>query len=187
MVYIETGNGAGTGWVVADGLIATNQHVVGNLNSVTVRHAFLPAFSGSVVIVDSVRDIAFIAYNTSLVSLDVLPMRVLDTDSIGEAVMALGYGGGRSIFSDGSVGGAAAKQGVFSQIIDFGSQGGRRLQIDAAIDPGDSGGPVLDIEGRVVGMNQSVLVSTESGQRVVGIFYAVHIDEIQRLLTAYRG
>jgi hypothetical protein len=34
-------------------------------------------------------------------------------------------------------------------------------------------------------MNQSVLVTTEGGQRVVGIFYAVHVDEIQRLLDSY--
>jgi len=121
------------------------------------------------------------------VSLGVLPRRVLNTESIGEEVMVLGFGGGRGSFPDGSVGGAAAKNGIFSQIVDFGAQGGRRLQVDAAIDPGDSGGPVFDAQGRVVGMNQSVLVTTESGQRVVGIFYAVHMDEIQRFLGNYRN
>jgi len=187
VVYIETSTGSGTGWVIAEGLIATNQHVVGNQNPVTVRHAFLPAFTGNVVITDPIRDIAFISFNTSLVSLGVLPRRVLNTESIGEEVMVLGFGGGRGSFPDGSVGRAAAKNGIFSQIVDFGAQGGRRLQVDAAIDPGDSGGPVFDAQGRVVGMNQSVLVTTESGQRVVGIFYAVHMDEIQRFLGNYRN
>jgi len=185
VVYIETSNSAGTGWVIAEGLIATNQHVVGTQNVVTVRHAFLPAFTGTVVRTDSIRDIALIAFNTSIVSLDILPMRSITTESIGEPVMILGFGGGRGTFSDGSVGGAAAKNGIFSQIIDFESQGGRRLQVDAVMDPGDSGGPVLDVNGMVVGMNQSVKTITEGGQRVVGIFYAVHVDEIQRLLDSY--
>ena len=185
VVYIETRNGAGTGWVIAEGLIATNQHVVGTQNVVTVRRAFLPPFTGSVVKTDSIRDIAFISFNSSIVSLDVLPMRSITTESIGEEVMVLGFGGGRATYPDGSVGGAAAKNGVLSQIVDFRSQGGRRLQVDAAMDPGDSGGPVVDGQGRVVGMNQSVLVTTEGGQRVVGIFYAVHVDEIQRLLDSY--
>ena len=187
VVYIETSNGAGTGWVIAEGLIATNQHVVGTQNTVTVRHAFLPPFTGSVVMTDSVRDIAFIAFNTSIMSLDILPMRSITTESIGEAVMILGFGGGRGTLTNGSVGGAAAKNGIFSQIVDFESQGGRRLQLDAVMDPGDSGGPVLDVNGMVIGMNQSVLERTESGRRVVGVFYAVHVDEIQRLLGIYRG
>jgi len=187
VVYIETGSGTGTGWVIAEGLIATNYHVVGNENVVTIRHAFLPAFSGTVVATDSVRDVALVAFNTNIVSLDVLPMRAITTESIGEPVMVLGFGGGRGVASNGSVGGAAAKNGVFSQIVDFGSQGGRRLQVDAAMDPGDSGGPVLDVNGMVVGMNQSVLERTETGRRVVGIFYAVHVDEIRRLLTSYQG
>ena len=187
VVYIETSNGAGTGWVIAEGLIATNQHVVETQNTVTIRHAFLPPFTGRVVMTDSVRDIAFIAFNTSIVSLDILPIRSITTESIGEAVMILGFGGGRGIFNDGSVGGAAAKNGIFSQIVDFESQGGRRLQVDAVMDPGDSGGPVLDVNGMVVGMNQSILERTESGRRVVGVFYAVHADEIQRLLDSYRG
>jgi S1-C subfamily serine protease len=55
------------------------------------------------------------------------------------------------------------------------------------MDPGDSGGPVLDANGMVVGMNQSVLERTEAGRRVVGIFYAVHVVEIKRLLTSYKG
>ena len=187
VVYIETGNGVGSGWVIAEGLIATNQHVVGNQNTVTVRHAFLAPFTGTVVFTDSVVDVAFISFNTNIVSLDLLPMQSLTVASIGEPVMTLGYGGGVGVQSNGTVGGATAKQGIFSQIVDFGGQGGRRIQVDAAIDPGDSGGPVVDRQGRVVGMNQSVLEQTDSGQRVVGIFFAVHADEIQRLLAIYRG
>ena len=188
VVYIETSSGNGSGWVIAEGLIATNQHVIGIHKTVTVRRPVVGAFTGIVVSTDSVKDIAFISFNPKVASLETLPMRSLTTKTIGEAVMILGFGGGGRVTKpDGSVGGAAPKLGIFSQIVNFGSQGGRRLQVDAAIDPGDSGGPVLDANGMVVGMNQSVLVRTESGQRVVGVFYAVHADEIKLLLTNYQG
>ena len=188
VVYIETPGGNGTGWVIDEGLIATNQHVVGSYQTVTVRQSVGGAFRGTVVSTDSVKDIAFIAFNSNVASLETLPMRSLTTKTIGESVMILGFGGGGRVAKpNGSVGGAAPKVGIFSQIIDFGSQGGRRIQVDAAMDPGDSGGPVLDANGLVVGMNQSVLVRTESGQRVVGVFYAVHTDEVKLLLASYQG
>ena len=162
--------------------------MVGNYKPVTVRRPVDGAFRGTVVSTDSVKDIAFIAFNSKVVSLETLPMRSLTTKTIGESVMILGFGGGgRDAKPNGSVGGAAAKLGIFSQIIDFGSQGGRRIQVDAAMDPGDSGGPVLDANGLVVGMNQSVRIQTESGQRVVGVFYGVHTDEINLLLASYQG
>jgi putative serine protease PepD len=50
--------------------------------------------------------------------------------------------------------------------------------MDTPVDPGDSGGPVLDASGEVVGMTRAVAEQTVGGQRVVGTFYAVHIDEI---------
>ena len=193
VVYIDTPRGNGTGWVIAEGLIATNEHVVGSYKTVTVRRPVVGvdgvgAFRGTIVSTDSVKDIAFIAFNPKIASLETLPMRSLTTKTIGESVMILGFGGGgRAAKSNGSVGGAAAKLGIFSQIVNFGSQGGRRIQVDAAIDPGDSGGPVLDENGLVIGMNQSVQVQTEGGQRVVGVFFAVHTDEIKLLLASYQG
>ena len=55
------------------------------------------------------------------------------------------------MFDDGTVGSAAANVGVLSQVINFGAaSGGLNLEMDAPIDPGDSGGPVLDSDGLVV-------------------------------------
>ncbi|MDE2899923.1 MAG: trypsin-like peptidase domain-containing protein, partial [Chloroflexota bacterium] len=88
---------------------------------------------------------------------------------------------------NGTVGGAAVKRGVLSAIVEFGDQGGRRLRIDAVVDPGDSGGPVMDTLGRVVGMSKGVDETTESGRLIVGIFYAVHMEEIETLLAAYEA
>ena len=58
--------------------------------------------------------------------------------------------------------------------------------MDAPVDPGDSGGPILNSEGLVVGMTRAGLIRTAGGQRVVGTFYAVHIDEIREALPALK-
>ena len=55
------------------------------------------------------------------------------------------------------------------------------LVINAAVDPGDSGGLVLNLDGEVVGMTRAAQVSS-GGQRVVGTFYAVDWREIQDAL-----
>ncbi len=186
VLYIETPDELGTGWVLGDGLIVTNEHVVGDELAVTVRHAFLPPFRADVVFTDPVLDVAFLSYNTEATTLEPLPTRGVTNDNVGETLFVLGYSH-YGVQENGTVGGAAVKRGVLSAIVGFGDQGGRRLRIDAVVDPGDSGGPVLDTLGRVVGMNKGVLETSESGRRIVGIFYAVHMEEIEALLAEHEA
>ena len=186
VVYIETPDGFGTGWVVGEGLIATNEHVVRDQEAVTVRHAFLPPFRADVVFADAVLDVAFVAYNAEATALEPLPRRAVTSDNLGETLFVMGYSS-IGVQENGTVGGAAVKRGVLSQIVGFGDQGGRQLRIDAVVDPGDSGGPVLDTLGRVVGMSKGVVEIDETGRRIVGIFYAVHTEEIEALLTQYEA
>ena len=186
VVYIETPDGLGTGWVIGDGLIVTNEHVVRDEEAVTVRHAFLPPFRADVVFTDAVLDVAFLSYNTAVTTMEALPTRGVTPDNVGETLFVLGYSR-YGVQENGTVGGAALKRGVLSAIVGFGDQGGRQLRIDAVVDPGDSGGPVLDTLGRVVGMSKGVVETDETGRRVVGIFYAVHMEEIETLLAAYEA
>lgn len=186
VVYIETPDGSGTGWAVRDGLIATNEHVVGAAAQVTIRYTGQGPATGTVVFTDPVRDVAFVSYDTADLDLAPLPLRSLGVTDVGEPLMVLGYSEA-GVKADGTVGSPSAKVGVFSQIVNFGSQGGRRLRVDAVMDPGDSGGPTLDLRGRVVGMNQGTVEQTPGGQRVVGVFFAAHADEISARLTALTG
>lgn len=186
VLYIETPDGIGTGWVIQEGLIATNEHVVADEAAVTVRHAFQPPFRANVVFTDAVKDVAFLSYNTAVTTLNLLPMRQVTSDNLGETLLVLGYSN-FGVQENGTVGGAAVKRGILSSIVDFGEQGGRRLRIDAVVDPGDSGGPVLDTSGNVIGMSKGVVEVDETGRRVSGIFYAVHMDEVEALLAQHEG
>ncbi len=183
--YLELPSGHGSGWLVDQGLILTNAHVVSGLSTVVVRQSLNSPFSASVVAVDVLRDIALLQFDKAI-QLDPkakpLPIGEIPEESIAQSLLSLGYSDS-AVKEDGTVGSAAANVGVLSQIIDFGpSSFGLNLMMDAPIDPGDSGGPVVNADGLVIGMARAVRVQTTGGQRVVGTFYAIHVDEIKIVL-----
>ena len=187
---IETRRSIGTGWLIEPGLILTNEHVIKSFSTVTIRQVKHPAFTATVLASDSRRDIALLSFQPSNALLGPgaapLPLGTISSDNIAQPLIALGYSNG-DVYRDGSVDGATSNVGVLSQVFNFGSQSyGRNLIMDTPIDPGDSGGPVLDGNGKVVGMARAVQETTKQGQRVVGTFYAVHIDEIRAALPALK-
>ncbi|MBM3959599.1 MAG: trypsin-like peptidase domain-containing protein [SAR202 cluster bacterium] len=189
--YIETPQGKGTGWLVGPGEIVTAQHVVGSNTSVTVRSAYADAFPATVFAKDSVKDIALITFNANLVSLPgtvavTLASTINDTPN-GSPVLALGHTQS-GVKDTGRVGAPNAKAGIKSQGIQFGDDSyGRNLIVDAPLDPGDSGGPIFNASGALVGMSRAGVLTTSSGQRVVGVFYGVAVDEILSRLPALRS
>jgi S1-C subfamily serine protease len=187
---IDTPSRGGSGWLIEPGLVLTNEHVLGRYSSVTVRQALDPAFTATVLGRDSRRDIALLQFDPDDVRLppniEPLALGQISNNNVAQTLIALGYSG-VEVNGNGTVGPASANVGVLSQITDFGSGSfGRNLVMDVPVDPGDSGGPVLNDRGEVVGMVRAVQEQTNSGQRVVGTFYAVHVDEIRAALPALK-
>jgi S1-C subfamily serine protease len=183
---IETSSGMGTGWLIEPDLILTNQHVVEGSTTVSVRQYQQSLFTARVLAVDEPRDIALLSFDVSQTFLDPmakpLPTGIAYTSEIASSMMAMGYSGGLTPLEDGTVGPATANIGVLSGIVHFTFFDVANLVIDAAVDPGDSGGPVLNLDGEVVGMTRAAEVYSGSGQRVVGTFYAVDWREIRDAL-----
>ena len=152
--YIGASSGSGTGWLVERGLILTAFRVVGSDQNVIVRQAGNPSFEATVVAVDRLRDMVLLSFNVTSAQLPsgAVPLLLgsISTADVAKPLMALGYAS-VGVFADGSVGSVPAKVGVLSQLVDFG-QLGDRLSVDTSVGPGDSGGPVIDGSGRVVGM-----------------------------------
>ena len=160
--------------------------MVESFSTATVRQSGNAPFSATVLATDAPRDIALLQFNTATAPIggSVVPLTLGDiaVEDIARSLMALGYSGG-SVKNDGTVGAAAANVGVLSQVINFGASGlGLNLIMDVPVDPGDSGGPVLDSDGQVVGMVWAVQELTVGGRRVVGTFFAVHVDGIRNAL-----
>ena len=164
--------GLGSGFILeADGLIVTNYHVIDDATEITVRLSDGSEFEAEIIGMDPQTDLA-------LLSVDVdedLPVAVLgDSDEIrvGEDVVAIGnpFGLGGTVTSGiVSAKGRDLSTGPYAEF----------LQTDAAINKGNSGGPLFNMDGEVVGVN-TVIFSPSGGS--VGVGFAV-TSNIVELIT----
>lgn len=170
-VFSEHGGGLrehalGSGVLLtSDGLVLTSRHVIVGADDVRVELSDGRSFRGSVIARDAWLDIALIQIRGAS-GLPIAELGSSDAMSVGDPVLAIGnpFGLGPSV-----------TRGILSakgrSIDDGPSQ--VFLQTDAAVNPGDSGGPLLDAGGRVIGINAAVM---DRGQ---GLSFAVPIDDVR--------
>jgi S1-C subfamily serine protease len=177
-VTILTGSAHGSGFFVSDdGLILTNQHVVGHAEQVNVRLAAGVEVVGRVLRRDAVRDVA-------LVKVDIARTRPLpigmEVPAVGSDVYTLGTP------SDPGLAGTLTR-GIVSAFRTF-DRGGVELpmiQSDAAIHGGNSGGPLMDASGNVVGI--AVAGAARDGQTRAGLNFFIPIEDALRYLNIRLG
>lgn len=160
----RSGAGAlGSGFVIdPSGIIVTNNHVVASGGEVTVKFVDGKELAGTVVGRDQKTDLAVIKVNASR-PLDAARWGDSDAARVGENVFAVGspFGLGNSVTS-GIISARGREIGA-GPYDDF-------LQVDASINTGNSGGPLFDASGRVVGVNTAIF-SPSGGN--VGIGFAI--------------
>lgn len=159
---VQGGEGAGTGIVLSsDGLVLTNYHVVDASTAIRVKASNGSTYSAKVVGFDQKHDVAVI----KLQNASGLQKASLDTSKVvlGEKVMAVGQGGGQGTLykAGGSVTGTDEQVTASED-----SSGGPTetltglLETNAQIVPGYSGGPLVDSDGKVIGMDTAASSST---------------------------
>jgi serine protease Do len=161
----------GSGFVIrGDGLIVTNRHVVSSALKVRVRLPDGRDFPAKVLGADAVTDIALLKLDGVRLS----PLRLGSSQkvSVGDAVIAIGnpYGLGQSV-SAGIIS-ARARTLEDDPYIDF-------LQTDAAINHGNSGGPLMTPDGVVVGVT-SAIFSPSGGS--VGLGFAIPAETVTAVI-----
>jgi serine protease Do len=158
--------GAGSGIIISsDGLILTNNHVVGDADNITVRLADEREFKGEIVGTDPQSDVALIRIDAQ--NLPIIPLGDSDKLEVGEWVIAIGSP--FELNQTVTVGVVSAKGRSRMGISDYENF----IQTDAAINPGNSGGPLLNIHGEVIGMNTAIF-SRSGGY--MGIGFAIPIN-----------
>ena len=167
----------GSGFVIDEkGRIVTNQHVVGDAESVTVVFEDGEEAKARVVGTDPSTDIALLQIeDVGGRELDPLPLGSSDALEIGDTVVAIGSPFGlQGTLTAGIVSALDREIGAPNGFTIDGA-----IQTDAALNSGNSGGPLLDSQGRVVGVNSQI--QSESGGNV-GIGYAVPIDTVRKVV-----
>ena len=176
VVQIEAGAGVGSGFVAAEGgLILTASHVVGRSDTVTLRLSDGTSVSGVVVAVDKSIDTAVIRAEEGAASgLKPFALGALADVQVGEMTIAVGSPFGLSQTVTTGIVSALGRTvpTPMGELHDL-------IQTDAAINSGNSGGPLADREGRAIGINTAI-ASASGGSD--GIGFAVPVDQATQIL-----
>jgi len=170
-------HGLGSGFIVSpDGLILTNAHVVGSGAEVVVRLTDKREFKAKIVGSDPQTDVAVLKIDAT----NLPTVRIGDPNAVrvGEWVVAIGspYGFDNTVTAGiVSAKSRALPDGTYVPFI----------QTDAAVNPGNSGGPLFNMKGEVIGINSQIYSRTGGYQ---GLSFAIPIDvatSVQNQLVRY--
>ena len=178
----QSGTATGSGFVIdSKGLIVTNAHVVDGATSITVKVGDGKTQKATLVGKDESTDIALMKIDPSGQTLKPLQLADSSTVHVGDATYAIGnpFGLDRTL----TTGVVSALQRQIQSPNGYSID--NVIQTDAALNPGNSGGPLLDAAGRVIGVN-SQIESSSSGQDGeggnVGIGFAVPSNTVKRVV-----
>jgi len=176
VVQVNQGNAEGSGFVLdRQGDVVTNAHVVTNGGAVTVSFSNDDRVPARVVGVDNSTDIALLKVTAPASALVPLPLGDSATLQVGDGVVAIGnpFGLDRSATS----GIVSALNREITSPNGFGING--VIQTDAAINHGNSGGPLLNMQGQVVGINSQIANSGVDAN--VGVGFTIPIDTVKQI------
>jgi len=174
--------GAGTGVIVSDKIVVTNKHVVPEgTSSVTVTLSDGTVLDAEVLARDPRNDVAFVKIKDSK-GKTLKPAKLGDSTKlkVGQKVVAIGNALGefQNTVTTGIVSG-------YGRSITAGENGDSEdltnlIQTDAAINQGNSGGPLVNLSGEVIGINTAI-TSSSSGQ---SLGFSIPIDDIKSQITS---
>ncbi|WP_137936236.1 DegQ family serine endoprotease [Chitinivorax sp. B] len=155
----------GSGFIISnDGYIMTNAHVVGNADEITVKLTDKREFKAKVIGTDERTDVALIKIDAKQLPTVRLgePARL----RVGEPVVAIGSPFGFDNTVTSGIVSAKGRQLPDESFVPF-------IQTDAAVNPGNSGGPLFNMNGEVVGINSQIYSRTGG---FMGLSFAIPID-----------
>ena len=174
----------GSGFVISpDGYIVTNDHVAGNATEITVAFPDGKQLSGRLIGTDPVSDIALVKVDPE----EELPHLTFSDQSrsiVGEWVIALGNPFGLFEAAEPTVTvGVVSATGRDLESTQDGRVYRDMIQTDAAINRGNSGGPLVNAIGEVIGVNTAIYSQTGGS---VGIGFAVPAEKVVRIIEELR-
>lgn len=180
LFFDQVGKELGSGFIVSpNGEILTNNHVISGSQRVEVMLPDQSRYPATILARDPPNDLALIKIQPKR-GLHALALADSDRLQVGQKVLAIG----QPLGLEGTL-----TTGIVSSLgRTIGSENGRELegmiQTDAAINQGNSGGPLLDSSGNVIGINTAIYSQGTGGS--IGIGFAMPINRAKTMLEAYR-
>ena len=161
--------GLGSGFLIdKDGYILTNNHVVDGASSVQVKLSTGSTVKAEVLGKDAVHDLAVVKVDASSVN-KITPLNLANSDTVKIGQMAIAIGNPYGLNNTVTVG---VISGLNRTLNDINTNMTGMLQTDATLNPGNSGGPLLDVNGAVIGINTAIETGF-MGSGASGIGFAV--------------
>ncbi|MCH5196224.1 MAG: trypsin-like peptidase domain-containing protein [Oscillospiraceae bacterium] len=188
VVYIQTGKGSGSGFAIGDPnepveYIVTNAHVlnygkVGDMANVYLSAGnTLKVTKATVVKIDNTKDMAVLQLAEPTTDRTSLLLCHSDEVDLDDNFTALGFPY-NSITSDVDASNVTMTRGAISLKTHYAGKDDDVYQIDIEIHPGNSGGPLVNSKGEVVGINTFYIPSEDQYGTAVNTYYAICIDEL---------
>lgn len=188
-----TVKGLGSGFLISsDGYIVTNDHVAGNATKIVVTMTDGKEYPAKIIGTDRTADVALLKIEaTGLPSL-----RLANSDDVVVGEWAIAFGNPFGLFDINAkptvTVGVVSNMGVnFTQPDERGEERVYRgmLQTDAAISSGNSGGPLVNSNGEVIGMNTVIYSTAQSsrGAGSIGIGFAIPINRVKRIIDRFQS
>jgi serine protease Do len=170
----EVPRGVGSGFVIStEGYVMTNAHVVDGADDIIVTFPDRREFRAKLIGTDRRTDVALVKIEAS--GLPSLKIGDPNKTKVGEWVIAIGSPFGlENTVTAGIVSAKGRETGDFLPFI----------QTDVAVNPGNSGGPLINLRGEVIGINSQIFTTSGS---YAGISFAIPIDEAMRVQDQLRA
>ncbi len=180
--YSQKIKGLGSGFIISpDGYIVTNDHVAGNASEITVTLTNGEHYKAKIVGDDQVTDIALLKIDDT--DLPYVNLGNSDSVIIGEWAIALGNPFGLFEINDKPTVtvGVISATGMNLEPLDN-RYYLNMIQTDAAINGGNSGGPLVNSLGNVIGMNTLIFTGGNGSQGSIGLGFAIPINKIKKIV-----
>lgn len=166
----------GSGFIIeSNGFVLTNAHVVANANEIMVKLADKRTFKAKVIGSDARTDVALLKIEAA--GLPKVTIGDVDKLKVGEWVMAIGAPFGLESTVTAGIVSAKGRNLPDENFVPF-------IQTDAAVNPGNSGGPLFNLNGEVIGIN-SQIYSRSGGY--MGLSFAIPIDVAMKVVDELKA